>query len=154
MTAPATTDRGTRTLGQGEYRAAWEDPFPTCTLRPAEEFPDYYPSEEEVQRLRPGLPPSDTGPDSATVRSLLVKSCAGWHEHPSSGEFYDAVRATAPTSRQQHLVYTWASEAGIAEIIVAWAERAYTLRQFVAALHRAEFAWPERIRTINQWAEK
>ncbi len=105
-----------------------------------------------VRRLRPGLVAAETGPDSAIVRSLLVKSCAGWHVRPARREFYDAVRATFPTSRQCSLIRTWASEASIAEIIVAWAERAYTIRQLVAALHRAEFAWPERIREINQWA--
>lgn len=154
MSAAPTPDHDARPLSQGEYRAAWEEPFPTCTLRPPEAFPDHYPSDEEVRRLRPGLDPADTGPHSRTVWSLLVKSCAGWHEHPADGEFYEAVRATAPTSRQRHLVYTWASEASLAEIIVAWAERAYTIRQLVAAMHRADFAWAQRIREINQWARE
>lgn len=154
MTALPASHRESRTLSQGEYRAEWEDPFPTCTLRPPEDFPDHYPSADEVRRLRPGLVAAETGPDSAIVRSLLVKSCAGWHVRPARREFCDAVRATFPTSRQCSLIRTWASEASIAEIIVAWAERAYTIRQLVAALHRAEFAWPERIREINQWADR
>ncbi|MCY4026353.1 MAG: hypothetical protein OXH75_08575 [Acidobacteria bacterium] len=143
-----------RTLSQGEYRAQWEDPFPRCALRPAADFGDEYPSAEEVQRLRPGLDPADTGPDSRAVQTLLTKSCAGWHRHPTSREFYEAVRAPAPTSRQRSLIWTWTSEAELADIIVAWAERAYTIRQLVAAMHRAEFAWAERIREINQWARR
>ena len=54
--------------------------------------------------------------------------------------------------RQRNLVRMWASEASIAEIILGWAQRAYTIRELVAAMHRADFPFTGRIRAINRWA--
>ena len=44
-------------------------------------------------------------------------------------------------------------EATFTELFEAWAQRAYTFRDLVRALHRADFPWPERIAEINQWAD-
>ena len=48
----------------------------------------------------------------------------------------------------------WGAEATAAELIEAWVQHAYTLRQLVAALHRANFACVSRIHKINRWAVK
>ena len=41
-----------------------------------------------------------------------------------------------------------------AELIEAWVQRAYTFRELVAALHRANFAYGPRIHMINRWAAR
>ena len=43
-------------------------------------------------------------------------------------------------------------DAPAAEIILGWAQRAYTIRELVAAMHRADFPFAGRIRAINRWA--
>ena len=64
------------------------------------------------------------------------------------------MRANRPTERQASIIRMWGAEATAAELIEAWVQRAYTLRQFVAALHRAKFACAPRIHKINRWAVK
>ena len=80
---------------------------------------------------------TETGPDSRTVRNRIARSCAGWPERPTGREFYDAIRAPRPTERQRCLISMWMLEATDEDVILAWAEEAYTLRDLVAAAHRA-----------------
>lgn len=81
--------------------------------------------------------PEETGPHSWTVRKRIASSCAGWPEHPTAEEFHDALQAQNPTLRQQSLISMWMLEATDEDVILAWAEEAYTLRDLVAAVHRA-----------------
>lgn len=37
------------------------------------------------------------GPDADAIGGLLFSSCAGWVQAPTSGEFYEAMRAAEPT---------------------------------------------------------
>ena len=46
----------------------------------------------------------------------------------------------------------WGAEATFTELSEAGAQRDYTFRVLVRALHLAEFPWPERIAETNQWA--
>ncbi len=48
----------------------------------------------------------------------------------------------------------WGLEATFAELVQAWAQRAYTDRQLARALHLAGFDYGPRMREINQWATK
>ena len=46
----------------------------------------------------------------------------------------------------------WAAEATPSELLQAWAERAYTFRQLVRAMHHAGFSYSACARTVNQCA--
>ena len=81
--------------------------------------------------------PDETGRRSRTVRNRIARSTAGWAETPDAAEFHDALRAEEPTQRQRNLISTWMLEASNEDIILAWAEEAYTMRELVAAIHRA-----------------
>ena len=107
------------------------------TLAPPEAF-DTEKSNAEI-RAECGLttPPEETGPHSWTVQKRIARSCAGWPEPPTAEEFHDALRAQKPTRRQQNLISMWMLEASNEDVILAWAEEAYTIRELVAAVHRA-----------------
>ena len=81
---------------------------------------------------------SETGRHSRTVRNRIARSCAGWPDKPTSDEFHDALQAPEPTRRQQNLISMWMLEASSEDIILAWAEEAYTLQELVRAVHRAK----------------
>ena len=91
---------------------------------------------------------------SATVRSRIGSSCCGWAVQPTTAEFYDAIRAEAPTTRQRALIRMWAREAEPAQIVLAWAEEVYTFRELVAAFHRAEADHPLVARAFNRLARR
>lgn len=76
----------------------------------------------------------------------LGLSCAGWKYWPISEEFYEAVRAPRPTPRQRLILETWVTEAHWVELIHAWTEEAYTLRELATAPHRAGLA-----RCMAEW---
>ena len=82
----------------------------------------------------------------------LGLSCAGWKNRPTSQEFYEAVRTQTQTQRQRLILETWATEARWFELIHAWAEDAYTLRELATALHRAGLARCKAARVLNGWA--
>ncbi len=115
-------------------------------------FPDAKPSPSETRRLSRASDAGETGRDSITVKIRLARSCAGWPERPKSAEFYDAIRAEKPDGRQRTILYVFAQEAEWYELIAAWAEGAYTLRQLVAALHRAGHSRCRAARRLNGWA--
>ena len=121
-----------------------------AVLLPPEAFSDTEATDRDFRRLcEPG---AGTGRRAAAVHRRLMGSCAGWRKRPSASEFYDAVRARPPTEREQNIVRMWGREATYRELIEAWAQRAYTDRQLVAALHLAAFHYGGRIREINRWA--
>ena len=115
-------------------------------------FADAGPTAHETQRLSRACGPEETGRGSITVERRLARSCAGWDERPKSGEFYDAIRAEKPDRRQRTILRVFSQEAEWHELISAWAEGAYTLRQLVAALHRAGHTQCRAARALNQWA--
>jgi len=148
----SSAERGTHRSIQREYRRPWDDRFPDCALKPPECFSDARSTDSELEQLCPGLDRSGTGPNAQAVRARIARSCAGWRRRPTPEEFYAAIRSDEPTVRQRNLVRMWASETSIAEIILGWAQRAYTIRELVAAMHRAGFPFTGRIRVINRWA--
>ena len=103
-------------------------------------------------RLGYGKDLEQVGPKSRSVMLRLATSCAGWTVRPTATEFYEAVRAAEPTGRQRAILGTFAQEAEWWELIAAWAERAYTIRQLVTALHRSGHAKCYAARWINGWA--
>ena len=119
-------------------------------LLPPEAFSDMEATERDFRRLcEQG---TGTGRRAAAVHRCIMGSSAGWRKRPSASEFYNAVRARRPTEREQNIIRMWGREATYRELIEAWAQRAYTDRQLVAALHLAAFHYGDRIREINRWA--
>lgn len=145
-------DNPERRKREAERRALADDERAPAELLPPEAFSDDEAPRQYFDRLCG--PDAGTGRQAAAVRRRILSSCAGWAERPTASEFYDAVRATRPTPRQQSIVRMWGREATFAELLEAWAQRAYTDRQLARALRLAGFDDGERIREINQWAAK
>ena len=148
MRTPAAFDIPSETA----RRRVENDKWAPATLLPAEAFSDEPASEAVSQRLC--APETPRGRHAGAVHHRIMSSCAGWAERPTAGEFYDAVRASRPTDRQQAIVRMWGTEATLEDLVEAWAQQAYTFRQLVRALHRADFSCGPRIRTVNRWARK
>ncbi len=123
------------------------------TLRSPELFADAEPTADARRRLSRTGRPEDTAENSITVRLRLARSCAGWGERPTSAEFYDAIRTENPSRRQRTILHVFAQEAEWDELVSAWAEGAYTVRELVGALHRAGHAQCRAARVINRWAD-
>ena len=123
-------------------------------LAPAEAFSDRRADESVRSAYLPGHDPAAVRARSATVHSRLASSCCGWDVQPTSAEFYDAVRAATPTKRQRALVRMWTREAEPAQIALAWAEEVYTMRELVAAVHRAQADHPEVAKALNRLARR
>ena len=83
----------------------------------------------------------------------IASSCAGWIEPPTGAEFFEAVRAETPTTRQADIISMWLLEATDDEILLAWAEEAYSFRELVNAIHRSGAAGdhPARNRQLNRF---
>lgn len=138
---------------QQERRRRFDEETRDCRLKPPEAFSDEPAPPEALRRLCPGLDPALTGRRSHAVEWRIIRSCCGWGRPPTTGEFYDAFHTDAPDRRQKSIIYMWGTEATFTELFEAWAQRAYTFRDLVRALHLADFPWPERIAEINQWAD-
>ena len=139
-------------VGETARRRDENDRWAPATLLPAEAFSDEPADEAVFRRLCAPETPRDR--QAWAVHRRIASSCAGWGKRPTADEFYDAVRASRPTDRQKVIVRMWGAEATLEDLVEAWAQQAYTFRQLVRALHRAEFSYGPRIRTINRWARK
>ena len=64
-------------------------------------------------------------------------------------EFHDALHAKEPTRRQAEIIDVWLQEAEREEMIVAWAEGAYSWRKLAEAIHRAGLTRSPRCADIN-----
>lgn len=91
----------------------------------------------DVQGLLEALAGDGRGCESGTVKTRLARACAGWETPPTSAEFHAALRSDEPDGRQLAIVRTWAAEADGRDVMGAWCEQAFTLRELVAALHRS-----------------
>ena len=136
-----------------QAKAAHRDEEPGV-LAPAEAFSDRRADETIRNEYLPGHDPAAIRGRSATVRSRLGSSCCGWVIQPTSTEFYDAIHAETPTKRQRALIRMWTREAEPAQIVLAWAEEVYTMRELVAAVHRAKADHPQVARELNRLARR
>ena len=102
------------------------------------------------------IPADEIGPNSRTVARRIASACAGWRRSPTPREFFDAVRTDKPSPRQAGIITMWLREATDDDLILAWAEEAYTFRQLARAIHRsgAENSYPERNRDLNRLSER
>lgn len=144
-------DACTRVRQEIERRLREPDQWAPATLLPPSAFSDEPATDWDFERLED--PNARIGRHADAVHFRLMSSCAGWKTRPTASEFYDAVRATRPTARQRAIVSAWGREATFFELLEAWAQRAYTDRELVRALHLAGFDCGERIREINRWAK-
>ena len=123
-----------------------------ATLKPPEAFPDEPPPRELVAALYPPGSRRGRGRRSTILDVVVCSKFAGWPGPPSGEELYDAIHAADPTERQRCMVRAWATEATPGELVQAFGEGAYTIRELATALHRCDFRWTRRIRKINRWA--
>ena len=144
-------DRSTRVRQEIERRLREPDQWAPAALLPPSAFSDDPATDWDFARLDD--PHARIGRHADAVHFRLMSSCAGWKTRPTASEFYDAVRTARPTARQQAIVSAWGREATYFELLEAWAQRAYTDRELVRALHLADFDCGERIREINRWAK-
>ena len=126
-----------------------------CDLLPPEAFhaDGETPTDRHAIRSACGLPEDAAKERIAAVEARFFSCTAGWREPPTSEEFYHAVRASAPTPRQKHVIEAWLSEAEHCEILRAWLEEAYSWRDLVGAMHRIGYRRNELGRYLNQFAK-
>ena len=129
-----------------KYRAS------ESALLPAERFTDARATLEQRRMIHAPETADQRGEQSRAVQGRLASSCGGWPEPPSAREFHEAVRAEAPDERQRAILDVWATETEWHELLAAWTEDAYTLRELVAALHRAGLSRCQAAASLNSWA--
>ncbi len=115
-------------------------------LLPAERFSDETAADETRGR-------EQRGRHSTAIRMVPRPATSGWERRPTSGEFYDAIRADAPTSRQRAIVSTVITESRWRQIVEAWLQGAFTLRQLARAMHRMPCVGGATRHALNQLAD-
>ena len=125
---------------------------PYATLHPAERFSDRRLTDDERRWLRPNATPETRGGHSRAVTAHQTSTCTGWKVRPTSGEFYAAIRAEQPSERERDMLAQWVQEADWQTIMMAYADDVYTIRELVAALHRAGMSECRWSRKLNKWA--
>ena len=135
----------------GEHPPEREHKRP-CLLGPPEAF-SHEPAPAWYFDLWPEHEPDCMGPTSMAVTRRLASSCCGWSQRPTAPEFHDAIHAERPTFRQRCLISTWAEEASRLDVLDAWGERVYTIRELVTAYHKVEglYTWSS-FRHLNNMA--
>ena len=136
-----------------EREMTWDRP-PYDELRPAACFSKRRPTPQERAAIRPRARPQEIRQQSGAIGARLASSCAGWAEHPTSSEFYAAIRADQPTVRQRHILDAWIREASWEEIVGGWADEVYTFRELAGALHRAGLRRCRWARGLNRLARR
>ena len=120
-------------------------------LVPPELVPDIV-APQSLRKMDPNWDDSLVGPKARALTSRIISSCAGWPKWPTSEELFDAFHAEEPTDRQKALIGMWVSEATDNELMDAWIQEVYTLRELVAAMHRIDYTWLyERNEWIRYW---
>ena len=93
-----------------------------------------------------------TGEHSLAVAAHQASTCTGWKGRPTSREFHAAVRAEQPSEREREILAQWVEEADWQTIMMAWADDVCTIRELVAALHRAGMSQCQWARKLNKGA--
>ena len=122
-------------------------------LAPPAAFGDWHLTEERAQRVHPTRDRRLLRERSRVIAARFTSSCAGWRQPPTSQEFYAAVRADQPSARERDILEAWITETTPDEIVAAWAEQAYTLRELVGVLHRAGVTEGRWTWKLNRWVE-
>ncbi len=126
----------------------WENPFLdrfdlSLEVLPEECFSNTYSDAA-------GVPKTEAGANSYTMRGRLMSSCAGWPEKPTATEAYKAFREKHPDERQQAIIHVLVREGDLHEWNNAWYEGAFTWRQMARAIRNGAPWTPRTIRRINR----
>ena len=92
--------------------------------------------EDEYASADPEFANEGRGPDSDAIRGLIAGSCCGWRSPPTGEEFFEAMRASAPTERQQVVAGAVVAQASNDTLALAYLQGAFTWRQVASALRR------------------
>ena len=125
---------------------------PYATLLPPERFTHQKCSTEQRNSVLPGSGAATIRENSSVISGHQTSTCAGWKVRPTPREFYDAIRASEPSRRERLILRQWTEEARPREVLLAFAEDAYTMRELVTALHRAGLKTCRLARVINGFA--
>lgn len=125
-----------------------------CEIGPLEAFSDEIAPEKfrrEPYRTSAlgGILDNGIREKSAAVTAVLNSRCCGWVNHPTSREFYEAVRNPNPTDREKALVWTWIDEAPVECWVAAWREGAYSWRMLARAFRLSGNNSYDRMRILN-----
>lgn len=88
------------------------------------------------------------------MHAVLLSNCAGYKNPPQGEELYDAMRRTAPTERDLHVMQAWVVEATEREWFLAWTEQAYSWRMLARAVKLTRWPLWEKIRVLNTFAKR
>ena len=134
-----------------EYEVKRQPDAEPTVLASAEAFDERRGNAELRDKIGLSRTADEIGARSRTVRRRIRSSCAGWPNPPTSEEFRNAMQASEPSDRQQDIVTMWVLEATWTEMLLAWAEEAYSWRELVNAIHAAGAArdHPERNQDLN-----
>ena len=105
-------------------------------------------------RTRGDIGATRTPGTSATLRSRLAAATCGWKRPATEREFYDAPRASEPTSRERNILDAWVTEATNEELFRAWAEGAYAPLRLAAALHRSGLTTCKAASFLNNFGRR
>ena len=118
----------------------------------APELVPHEPAPLELRQLDSKWDDELVGAKAQVLTSRIISSCAGWPKWPTSEELFEAFHAEQPTTRQHALVGMWVCEATDTELMDAWIQEVYTLRELVEAMHRTQCTWfSQRNEWIRYW---
>lgn len=124
-----------------------------CSVAPLEAFSDEIADDKAAERFHQ-RPCPGKGPDSEGVAFVFDSNCCGWETPPTSAEFYEALRAETPNTRQRTILGTWILEATIGDWLRAWAEQVYSWRMLARAVMVAGPPVYHKIRILNTYAKR
>lgn len=92
--------------------------------------------------------------DHASLSCLLAASLAGLPERPSPAAFAELLRGREPTSHERQAMYQFFSAIELPDLYFLQSSEALTLRELVAALHRAQVHRRAFSRSLAQFARR
>ena len=122
-------------------------------LLPAKRFPEAFASNEECIEYFGGDGRADRrGERSGTLDRRARAMSMGWPVPTDGVETYVAFHAPFPDRRQRWIIRAWAKDATEEDVFDAYNEQAFSIRMFVAALHRAGMHAGRLARVLNPLA--
>ena len=120
----------------------------TTVVLPPERFSDDYAPAD------PRFAGEKRGAEADEINGLLSTCCSGWRQPPKPREFYEAVRTTKPTQRQEMVISVLIEEAPNDVVAVAFLQGAFTWRQLAAAMRRQGRYSARLAQYVNRHAER
>ena len=118
------------------------------TVLPPNAFSDAYAEPD------PRFPTNRRGPECDAIRGLLNRSCCGWPQSPTAGEFYEAMRTPVRTARQRTIVRVLIVEGTIETVALGYLDGAYSWRQLARAMREHKHYSAQLADYVNRHAER